>query len=197
LTASHLPKNLATSKIVSFKSDVSNMAAEPIPPPNGTAGPNHKNIALFDLTMWIFDKAARTTDKILFDASASLPLLQKKLDMAARILPAAHPQRQKHIDAVANITTLLAIGASLRTHSAAERQSYCDGMPEYPTGLFAQYNRDCVIRVLGQVNDVFEKMRVLNPGMEVDGQFKNLKKTMSHFEGTPAKVLTRRSICML
>jgi len=160
-----------------------------------TPGPDHKNCALFDLTMWIFGKAKRTTDKIMVQATAALPLAQKKLEMAERTLPADHPQRKKHIDAVANIEKQLAIGTELVSVTATERTAYCDNMPEYATGLFAEYNRDRVVHFLTLLNEAFEKMREANPGMSADGQFKNLKAIQTHYEEMPADVLTRRTVC--
>lgn len=182
-------------KIISCKILTAKMAEELITPPAAPPGPDHKNCALFDLTMWIFGKAKRTTNKIMAEATAALPLAQKKLEMAERILPADHPQRKKHIDAVANIEKQLSIGGELVTATAVERTSYCDNMPEYATGLFAEYNRDRVIHFLTLLNEAFEKMREANPGMSADGQFKNLKAIQAHYEEMPADVLTRRTVC--
>ncbi|KAH3950715.1 hypothetical protein HBI56_233410 [Parastagonospora nodorum] len=162
--------------------------------PTVTPGPDHKNCALFDLTMWIFGKAKRTTDKIMTEATAALPLAKKKLEMAERILPVDHPQRKKHIDAVANIEKQLSIGAELVSATAAERISYCGNMPEYATGLFAQYNCDHVIHFLALLNSAFERMREANPGMSADGQFKNLKAIQAHYEEMPTDVLTPRTV---
>jgi hypothetical protein len=70
-------------------------------------------------------------------------------------------------------------------------------MTEYSTGLFAQYNCNCVVQVLGEVNEAFEKMMVLSPGTQVDGQLRNLEKMMKHFERMLAETLAPRSMCRL
>lgn len=171
------------------------MADESPEMPTATAGPDRKNCALFDLTLWIFKKATRTTEKIISQATSALPLSHKKLELAQRVLSTDHPQRQQHIDRVANLDMTLKLGSGLLATSVTERQAYIDNMPEYSTGSFGEYNRTCVVRFLVHVNGAFAKMREGVPDLGGDAQFENLRKLQGYFEDMPEDMLEPRTIC--
>ncbi|KAF2826723.1 hypothetical protein CC86DRAFT_416423 [Ophiobolus disseminans] len=144
--------------------------------------PDKKNVNLFDLTILVYSLSTRATDTIIENATKDLPLAMTKLEMAERILPCNHPQRQKHIDNVANIQKLVAYGKELRAVIGAEREAYSANMPEYSTGLFADYNQTCVVRFLGLVNVACAKMKEVCPAIASSPQFKTLEGLQSHFE---------------
>jgi len=144
--------------------------------------PDKRNVNLFDLTILVFSISARATQTLIDDATNDLPLAMKKLDMAERILPSDHPQRQKHIDAVANLEKFVSLGKELLAAITSEREGYIANMPEYSTGLFAQHNQTCVVRFLGLVNVACSKMKGTYPAKAGSAQFKILEGLQSHFE---------------
>jgi hypothetical protein len=112
------------------------MASSPFlpSPPGKPSGPNRKNAALFDLTLWVFTTTKRAAQDIAKAQTTKLPLAKQKAELAERILPAGDSQRQKHVTRLANLETLLEHSARFLAATQAERESYISTMPEYATG---------------------------------------------------------------
>jgi hypothetical protein len=73
VTLWHLLKTMIRHQYVNIKNSASITADDISGVPTEEAGPNSKNVALFDLILWIFKKAMRTTEKILEQATSALP----------------------------------------------------------------------------------------------------------------------------
>jgi hypothetical protein len=161
----------------------SSATSAPSATPAALPKPDKKNAQLFDLTILVFKVSTRATQTIIDDVTKdALPLAQKKLEMAERILPATHPQRQKHFDAVANIEKVVTLGTELLKAIETGRAGYFADMPEYSTGLFAAHNGACVARFLEIVNGACKEMKEAYPVVAAGAQFRTLEGLQSHVE---------------
>lgn len=165
-------------------SATSDVAAETPPSPTATVQKpkyNKINIALFDLTLHLYTIATRTIDRLVEDANKAVLLAKTKLEMAERILPAEHPQRKKHVDRVADIEGLVTQAEGLVANIAVMREEYSANMPEYDTGLFADYNEKCVESFLGMVEGKSKEMKEACEEMAGNENFKALEGLREHF----------------
>jgi hypothetical protein len=188
-------KTLAAAADFGIEGNATSTANANSETPAEITGPNRKNIALFDLTLWMFKKAKRKTEKFIEQATECLPDAYKRLEIAQRVLPSNHPQREPHIICITNLENTLKCGRKLLTSTATRRQAYIDNMPEYTTGEFGAYNRNAVLRLLDFVNAAFETMRMAGAGLKSDAQFKNLKRLQAMYEHMNEEELEPRTIC--
>jgi hypothetical protein len=160
-------------------------ATAPTPAPLAPPAPretNRENLSLFDRTMLVFTTSTRATQTLIEDSNKDLLDATKKLEMAMRILPADHPQRQRHIDAVANIPKIEVIGKELLSAIASQRANFIANTPEYSTGLFAKHNQTSVARLLDTIQTACTKFKDNYPRVADSVPFKRLEGLESHFE---------------
>lgn len=180
LPISHTAAAVSTNESTYASTETSTDA--PVPKSSAPRKTNKENLGLFDRTKLVFTTSISATQTLIKESNKNLPLAITKLEMAERILPAGHPQRQKHIDAVANIWKLEALGSELISAIASQRAAFYANTPEYSTGLFAEHNQTCVARLLATIKDACANFRNTYPKVADDAYFKRLEGLESHFE---------------